>query len=581
MKPGPALAAAVLAVDPAGLGGAVLRGPAGAAREAWLDRLRACLPAATPWLRLPVRLGDAALLGGLDLGATLAAGRPVASTGLAARAHGGVLLAPMAERMEPALAGRLAHLLDSGELVLEREGLAARLPARFALLALDEGTDDERLPAALADRLALHLHADAPGADADDAQASPASPGEVAAARERLAALPVDEALLEGLCGAAHALGVASLRAPLLAWRCARALAALRGADAVHASDAAVAAAWVLAPRATRLPEPAPQPEADDPPPQAPENAAQDTERDADASSTEPPPGDQLLEAARAALPAGLLASLAIAAARERAGAAGRSGAAQRGHGRGRPVGARPGDPRTGPRLHLVETLRAAAPWQGLRLRERAARGQPPAGRIEVRREDFRVRRHVQRRRTTTIFVVDASGSAALHRLAEAKGAVELMLADCYVRRDEVAVIAFRGHAAELLLPPTRSLARARRSLAGLPGGGGTPLAAGLDAAAQLADAVRRRGDTPLVVLLTDGRANIARDGSPGRERAGADALAAARELGSLGHAALVLDTSPHPHPAAETLAAAMRARYLPLPHGAAEAMHQAVRQAG
>ena len=116
-------------------------------------------------------------------------------------------------------------------------------------------------------------------------------------------------------------------------------------------------------------------------------------------------------------------------------------------------------------------------------------------------------------RETTTIFVVDASGSAALHRLAEAKGAVELLLADCYIRRDQVALIAFRGSAAELLLPPTRSLARAKRSLAGLPGGGGTPLAAGLDAAFALSDSIRRKGQTPTVIVLTDGRANIARDG--------------------------------------------------------------------
>jgi magnesium chelatase subunit D len=95
------------------------------------------------------------------------------------------------------------------------------------------------------------------------------------------------------------------------------------------------------------------------------------------------------------------------------------------------------------------------------------------------------VSRFKQRRETTTIFVVDASGSAALHRLAEAKGAVELLLADCYVRRDRVAMLAFRGKGAELMLPPTRSLVRAKRSLAGLPGGGGTPLAAGMDAAAR------------------------------------------------------------------------------------------------
>jgi len=195
-----------------------------------------------------------------------------------------------------------------------------------------------------------------------------------------------------------------------------------------------------------------------------------------------------------------------------------------------------------------------------------------------VRGEDFHVARFIQRGRTTTIFAVDASGSAALHRLAETKGAVELLLADCYVRRDSVAVIAFRGRGAELLLPPTRSLVRAKRSLAGLAGGGGTPLGAGLDAAAALADVVRRRGDTPVVVVLSDGRANVGRDGAPGRAHAEADAQAAARGLRSLSVSVLFIDTSPQPQDSARDLAAAMGARYVPLPHAEAGALSAAVR---
>jgi magnesium chelatase subunit D len=97
--------------------------------------------------------------------------------------------------------------------------------------------------------------------------------------------------------------------------------------------------------------------------------------------------------------------------------------------------------------------------------------------RIDVRKDDFRIFRLKRRTQTTIIFLVDASGSAAMHRLSEVKGAVELLLADCYVRRDRVALIAFRRKSAELLLPPTRSLVRAKRSLAALAAGGGTPLA--------------------------------------------------------------------------------------------------------
>ena len=197
-----------------------------------------------------------------------------------------------------------------------------------------------------------------------------------------------------------------------------------------------------------------------------------------------------------------------------------------------------------------------------------------------VRREDFHVSRFRQRRETTTLFVVDASGSAALHRLAEAKGAVELLLADCYVRRDRVAVLAFRGQTAETLLPPTRSLARAKRSLAALPGGGGTPLAAAIDAARELASLIQRAGETPVIVMLTDGRANIARDGAPGRTRAHDDALAAARQFRQSGLSALLLDTSPQPQDSAQALAQAMGAAYVALPHAGAHTLSQAVRLA-
>jgi magnesium chelatase subunit D len=200
------------------------------------------------------------------------------------------------------------------------------------------------------------------------------------------------------------------------------------------------------------------------------------------------------------------------------------------------------------------------------------------APRRVVRKEDFHVTRFRQLGQTTTLFVVDASGSSALNRLAEAKGAVELLLADCYVRRDSVAVLAFRGKVAEVLLAPTRSLVRAKRSLAGLPGGGGTPLATAIDAAAALAGHIKRQGQTPIVVLLTDGKANIARNGHAGRGPAASDALAAAAQLRSIGVSVLLVDTSPQPQNSAAQLAAAMGAQYLALPYGGAQSLNQAVR---
>jgi magnesium chelatase subunit D len=546
-------------VDPAGLGGAVLRAGPGPARDAWLAALRAALPRDTPWRRLPLGVPDSRLLGGLDLAATLAAGRPVAERGVLAEADDGVVVAAMAERIETATAARICAVMDAGAVAVQRDGLSDRLPARFALVALDEGiAEEEVVPAALRARLAFHLALPEPGAASGPLPAGGAS---VQDARTLLPLVTLDGAIIEALCAAAVALGIDDPRATLFALRAARAAAALDGRIAVSREDANLAARLVLAPRATQLPAQE-QEQPDQPPePPPPDNAAQQD----DQPDRAPDPRElqeMLVAAARAALPAGLLEALQLRdAARKRHGAEGKAGARRDQAQRGRPVGTRAGALRSGARLALVETLRNAAPWQGLRRRER-----PHGPPIQVRKDDIRLRRFRHKAGTTAIFVVDASGSAALHRLAEAKGAVEMLLADCYVRRDQVAVVAFRGQGAEVLLPPTPSLVRAKRSLAGLPGGGPTPLAAGMQAAATIAAESTRRGRTPLLVLLTDGRANIARDGTHGRPAAEADALAAAAPIRLAGIPALLVDTAPRPHPFAKRVAEAMGARYLPLP---------------
>ena len=618
-------AASLFAVDPVGTGGVVIRALPGPAREGWLQCLSGLLPHGTPLRRVPLHINDERLLGGLDLAATLQAGRPIAQQGVLTMADGGIVLLAMAERLSAATAARLAAVLDTQEVALARDGLAMRHATRFGVIALDEGlADDERVAPALLDRLAfsidLHPLIDDAGPAADDQNAldqdlaaTPVwSAADVASARDLLPQIEASEEIVKALVSTALALGVASLRAPLLALRVARASAALDGRLLISDDDARLAAALVLAPRATQVPAPPaePPPNEDEPPePPPPEETPDpspeeqteppprdDEESSKDEETPEPPPvgdlEDRVLDAAQAAIPAGLLAALMSGQDRRAtAQASGRAGAVQQGQKRGRPSGARRGEPRAGARLNVIETLRAAAPWQKIRHAEierkrvtnvgsrtaPSSAAPPPRARVQVRRDDFHVTRYKQRSATTTLFVVDASGSSALNRLAEAKGAVELLLADCYVRRDQVAVLAFRGKGVELLLPPTRSLVRAKRSLAGLPGGGGTPLASGIDAAAALAASIARRGETPIVVLLTDGRGNIARDGSPGRARAGDDVQLAARQFRAASLRALLIDTSPQPQPAARQLAQEMGASYLPLPYAGATALSQAV----
>ena len=581
--------AVLLAIDPGALGGVRIRASAGPVRDAWLNLLRS-LMSPSRWVRMPVSITDERLLGGLDLSATLATGRPVLQHGLLVDADGGTLILAMAERLPTSTAARLTQVMDEGAVVLERDGLAERRATRFAVVALDEGlSEEESLSPALRDRLAfeLDLRAISPRRINENElqQMIAGSIEDIVTARARLADIEVSDPVVKVLCGTALALGVDSMRASLMALSVARASAALDGNDAVTDDDARIAATLVLASRATRMP-PAPEPEEpeeaqaqqeqeDVPPP--------DQDDDQQEHDTPPPdPGenkpmeDRVLDAAKAAIPAGLLSQLLAGSLQQRA-SSGKSGATVKGGQRGRPAGSRRAQPAHGSRLHLIDTLRAAAPWQKIR---KATLGADAQQRVQVRSDDFHIARIKQKTATTTLFVVDASGSSALHRLAEAKGAVELLLADCYVRRDQVALIAFRGKVAELLLPPTRSLVRAKRSLSGLPGGGGTPLATAIDTAAHVAEGLRRRGQSPVIVLLTDGRANVARDGTGGRERAQAEATQAARQLSALQVPLLFIDTSPKPQQEAAQLAGAMRARYIPLPHAGAAAVSMAVRAA-
>ncbi|MFM7378223.1 MAG: magnesium chelatase subunit D [Erythrobacter sp.] len=538
------LAARLFLLAPATFKGLTLRGPS-PAREA----LVAALAEALPLRRLPGHVDDERLLGGIDLAASLSAGRPIRQTGLIEEARGGALIAGMAERMDASIAGRLAQALDEGG---------------TALVLLDDAVEPEEAPpVSLTERLTFQCDLSSSRRWQGVALAPPAGAlADVA---------PLAEADLRALAATAEALGVDSVRAMIAAGEAARGLAALEGRSEAGKADLAGAVRLVLSPRATRLP---PQ-EAEAPPPEeppAPDNQ-QDDPSDSDRQQPEPDLSEILVEAAKAAIPAGLLEQLAQGKAPRRAQSSG-TGQKRKAATRGKPLGARPGMPRGGHKLALIDSLRAAVPWQAVRRRENGADADAP---IIMRKEDLRIRRFEERAARVTIFAVDASGSAAAARLAEAKGAVELMLAQAYVTRSEVALVAFRGTSTELLLPPTRSLTRARRTLAELPGGGGTPLALGLNAAREVAEAVIAKGRSAALVILTDGRANIAADGSPGRPQAAKDAETAAKAIAARGIDSLVVDISARPGPEGAALAAALGGRFLALPRADARMLKQAI----
>jgi magnesium chelatase subunit D len=561
------LAASVLALDPPALGGIWVRARAGPVLDRWLDHLQSLLPAGAPSRRIAAGISEARLTGGIDVGLTLDRGSPSVETGVLAAADGGIVVLAMAERLSPAGAGILAATLDDGFVRIERDGLSLRHAARLALVALDEGIDDEGLATALGDRLALRI--DLGAIALRDAQVPDVSG--LAGARARLPAIAIPDELRLALVEAAAAAGCESMRPALSLCRVARCLAALQGEPVVGAAEAVAALRLVLGIHVA--------PPAEDEVTEQPETAPNDpseTLEPGESQSEREALKDLLVAAAKASVPEDLLAGLGEAQRRSRRGTAGRAGASRHAPTRGRAVGVTDRPPAPGARLDVLATLRAAAPWQKLR-RKASMGGLSPVpserGTLLVRKQDFRYVRYEEKSGTVALFAVDASGSAAVERLAETKGAVELLLAQCYVRRDSVAMIAFRGSGAEVLLEPTRSLVRAKRQLCALPGGGGTPLAAGVMATLALAQASTRRGQEVVAIFLTDGRGNVALDGSTGRETVAEDTRRAVGRFRAAGLRSILIDTARRPQPRAETLARDLGSRYVALPYAGAEAI--------
>ena len=569
----------LLAVNPA-LAGVAIAAPVGSGKSTLARAFAALLPSGTPFVELPVGATEESVLGGLDLEATLATGRRVVARGLLARAHGGVLYADGLNLLDNSIVAHLISALSDGVVRVERDGLSEIHPARFLLVGTYDPAEGE-VPRSLLDRLGLIVpfapqsdervraavvRQNLAGERADDEEIAILQ-AMLAEARARLTKVQIEENQIQALIQAALSLGVEGNRADAFAVQAALAKAAFDGRDAVDDDDLKLAMRLVLLPRATQVP-------AQDPPAQDAQHASGQQDSQAGDQETNEGQGprleDILLEAARVDLPAGLLDLPFVAQRRGRSGSRGATLNAKR----GRFVRAVAGDLR-GNRIALLPTLVAAAPWQRLR---QAKHG---GARLEIRREDIRVKRFRDKAGVLYIFVVDASGSMAINRMREAKGAVVRLLQDAYVHRDQVGLIAFRGQQAQVLLAPSQSVERAKRALDVLPTGGGTPLASALLAAWDMAQQARARGISQvMLVLMTDGRGNVPlRTGSdsPAAQPARAQLQAELQQLAALiraeGIGAVVIDTQVNylSRGEASRLAAWLGGRYVYLPNAKAE----------
>jgi magnesium chelatase subunit D len=544
----------LLAVEPR-LRGIAVGAPAGAGKSSLARGMRDLLCSderSVPFVELPLGVDEAGLLGGLDIEATLHAGRRVARAGALARADSGILYADQVNLLPDAIINPLIAAIDTGEVRLEREGLSIQSSARFVFIgSYDPAEGPPRrhlldrlglllvLPRAMneqarAEVVRRNLDAAAAQAYADELDLLR---GLVQAAREQLPQVRIADEQIEQLVAMAALCGVEGHRADTFAVYAACAAAALGLRDRVEQDDLELAARLVILPRATRLPPPPEPPPEEPPPPPPPSNADNNTsdappEPPSDDELTIPP--EQVLSALAAELPVELEQLPFRALRRGKTGSRGTVAGK-----RGRHIRSIPGDPRRG-RIDVSATLRAAAPFQPLRRAQTDA--DVELSRVLLRGDDLRIKQYRSKAGALFLFAVDASGSMALHRMRQAKGAVHALLQQAYVHRDRVALLAFRGQSAELLLPPSQSVELARRALDLLPTGGGTPLAAALLAAIEVAQQARARGIMQTVlVLLTDGRANVGL--RAGREGVADELQTIGRAVVAAGIQTIVVDT--------------------------------------
>jgi magnesium chelatase subunit D len=588
--------ALLLAAVDASLGGVLIPASVGSGKSTLAQAFAHILPDGTPFIELPLGATEDRLLGGLDLEVALATGDRVIEKGLLAKADGGVLYIDSFNLLDSVSETYLIDAMSRGKVLIERDGISDVHDARFIVVGTYNPVEgdvrmglldriglivpftpngDEKFRAEVVRRVHFQTHRD----ESDDDKLLK---GLILQAKEILPRVDIRDEEISGLVQTALSLGVEGNRADVFAVKAALASAALAGRLDVDEDDLKLATRLVLLPRATRIPESEETQKAQPPPeaqPPAESDAPNDSPDNHNENTSEQTPDqieELLLDAVESELPENLM-NLATSA--KRRGKSGSRGEALN-YRHGRHIRSEQGSLKKG-KLALVSTLIQAAPFQTLRRKQVLN----PHSKLIITKDDIRIKRFRDKAGTLFVFIVDASGSMALNRMQQAKGAVTKLLQEAYIHRDQVALIAFRGKQAEVLLPPSQSVDRAKQALDVLPTGGGTPLASAMMLGLETAKQMKSKGTTQtMLVFITDGRGNIALthtdSDATNKQKIASEIFALAQSINIEGLNSVVIDTQTGylSRGEAQRLAEQLGGRYIYLPNAKANDIARAVK---